>query len=263
MHTGISLRSCIRILSQDDLSTSTTQCLGSGQFGTCFLQSLGHYSVCVKVFKRPNNNALIHEANILSRFTHQCLPYLFGVCIGDRPSIVTSFHGINGHSVTLHHALFARSQEVEDLLVDVHWMEVLKQITCGLEHLHDRYKLLHNDLKGDNIVLTSTNLTQYSIKAVIIDFSKACETSKGRSYKLSESQKEQYKVHHPHIAPDLCDGLCSQSVSSDIFSLGRVISIINSESSLKNETLNGLSHRCMQYHMHLRPDILYIKQAVQ
>lgn len=142
-------------------------------------------------------------------------------------------------------------------------MEVLKQITCGLEHLNYRYKLLHNDLKGDNIVLTSTNLTQYSIKAVIIDFGKACETSKGRSYKLSEFQKEQYKVLNPHIAPDLCDGLCSQSVSSDIFSLGRVISIINSESSLKNETLNGLSHRCMQYHMHLRPDILYIKQAVQ
>jgi len=137
VHTGISLRSCIRILSQDDLSTSTTQCLGSGWFGTCFLQSLGHYSVCVKVFKRPNNNARIHEANILSRFTLQCLPYLFGVCIGDHPSIVTSFHGINGHSVTLHHALFARSQEVEDLLVDVHWMEVLKQIYCGLEHLHD------------------------------------------------------------------------------------------------------------------------------
>jgi len=98
---------------------------------------------------------------------------------------------------------------------------------------------------------------------VIIDFGRACETSKGRIYKLSESQKEQYKVHHPHIAPDLRDGLCSQSESSDIFSVGRVISIINSESSLKNETLNGLSHRCMQYDMHLRPDILYIKQAVQ
>ena len=56
------------------------------------------------------------------------------------------------------------------------------------------YKL-HNDLKGDNIVLTSTNLTHYSIKAVIIDFGKACETSKGRIYKLSESQKEQYKLH--------------------------------------------------------------------
>ena len=98
---------------------------------------------------------------------------------------------------------------------------------------------------------------------MIIDFGKACETSMGRSYKLSESQKEQYKVHHPHIAPDLRDGLCSQSVPSDIFSLGRVISIINSVFSLKNETLNGLSHRCMQYHTHLRPDILYIKQAVQ
>ena len=82
---------------------------------------------------------------------------------------------------------------------------------------------------------------------------------------VSRAMRESWHVwlHHPHIASDLRDGLCSQSVSSDIFSLGRVISIINSESSIKNETLNGLSHRCMQYHMHLRPDILYIKQAVQ
>ena len=56
------------------------------------------------------------------------------------------------------------------------------------------------------------------IRAVIIDFGKACDTSKGKVYKLSQS---------------------------------RVISMINTKSSLKKDEL---SQKCMQYHMHLRPD---------
>lgn len=261
--SGVSLHSYIRILAENDISTVSTQCLGSGRFGTCYLGVFGHYSVCIKVLKHPDNGALVHEANILSKFTHQNLPYLFGVSIGDHLCIITSFHGINGHSVTLHSALHAKSQEVQALLVGVDWIEVTKNIIDGLECLHNRHKLLHNDIKGDNIVLTSTNLNCPLTKAVIVDFGKACETSKGKLYTLSQSEKEQYKVHHPHIAPDLRDGLCSQSVSSDVFALGRVIRIVNSKSSLDNQTMNMLSHKCMQYHMHLRPDIVYIKQSLQ
>ena len=85
------------------------------------------------------------------------LPYLFGVSVGDRLSIITSFHGINGHSMTLHRALHTKSQEVKDLIVGVDWIEVTKHIINGLECLHNRYKLLHNDLKCDNIILTSTS----------------------------------------------------------------------------------------------------------
>ena len=154
-HSGTSLLSSIKIINEDDLESSTTQSLGSGQFGTCYLRTLGHYSVCVKVF---NKSAFIHEANILSKFTHQFLPYLFGICVGDCPSIVTSFHGINDHSVTLHRALFTQSKEVKPVLVDVCWMVVLQQISCGLEQLHTKYRVLHNDLICDNIVLTSTNV---------------------------------------------------------------------------------------------------------
>ena len=44
----------------------------------------------------------------------------------------------------------------------VDWMKVIKQIILGLEHLNSRHKVLHNDLKSDNIVLTSTNVTDKS-----------------------------------------------------------------------------------------------------
>ena len=261
---GVSLLSCVRVLSKNDISASSdAQCLGSGRFGTCFLRPFSHYSVCEKVFKHSNNAALIHEANILARFTHQCLPYLFGVYFGDYLSIITSFHGLNGHSVTVHTALFTQSHIVKDLIVGVDWMKVIEQIILGLEHLHSKHKILHNDLKGDNIVLSSTNDSPCSIKAVIIDFGKACDSSKGKLYKLSHSEREHYKTYHPHIAPDLRDGLCPQSMSSDIYSLGRLMGMVNTKSSLKSESLNNLSQRCTQYHMHQRPHLAHVKISIQ
>lgn len=145
------------------------------------------------------------------RFTHKNLPYLFGVCIGDSPSIVTSYHGYMGRSLTIHQAL---KISPADFLAGIDWTDVLQQIICALEHLHNSQKILHNDLKGDNILLAST--VQGSLGAVIIDFGKACEASKGRGYRLSTSQKNYYKLHHPHIAPDLRDGVNQQSASSDI-----------------------------------------------
>ena len=182
---------------------------------------------------------------------------------GDCLSIITSFHGLKGHSVTVHNALFMQSHDiVKDLIMGVDWMKVIGHIISGLEHLYCRHKVLHNDLKGDSIVLSSSSDTPCSITAVIIDFGKACDSSKGKVYKLSHSERENYKTYHPHIAPDLRDGLCPQSMSSDIFSLGRLIGIVNTKSSLKSKSLNKLSQRCMQYHMHLRPDLANVKQSM-
>ena len=75
----------------------------------------------------------------------------------------------------------AQSQDVRKLLTesDIDWINVLREITCGVEYLHKRHKLLHNDLKTDNVVITSIPLAG-SIRPVIIDFGKACEISKGR-----------------------------------------------------------------------------------
>lgn len=152
-NTATSLLPCVKIISHGDIVAPTSNSfLGEGRFGTCHLHTFSHYEVCVKTFKRLDINSLTHEANILSRFAHRNLPYLFGVCIGDSPSIITSYHGYKGHSVTVHNALISKkTPELEDL-VDIDWRSVLIQIICALEHLHNREKVLHNDLKGDNIL---------------------------------------------------------------------------------------------------------------
>ena len=129
-----------------------------------------------------------------------------------------------------------------------------------MEQLHIRHKVLHNDLKNDNVVL---NQTVTGACAVIIDFGKACEINEGKRYSLSVKEKDRYKSHHPQVAPDLCDGLCKQNVATDIYSVGRIMNIINVNTSLKCAKVKKVSQECMQYSGILRPDMASIKQSLK
>jgi len=91
-----------------------------------------------------------------------------------------------------------------------------------------------------------------------VDFGKACALTSGKRYELKKEEKEEYKKNHPHIAPDLRDGICKQSASSDIFSLGRVIDTINNSTAMCNKNLDHISKRCMHYSGHIRPELCII-----
>ena len=257
-----SLLRCIRVLKREDIMTlheSKSEYLGEGRFGTCSLKWFCHFKVCIKEFKKPNSNALINEANILSKFHHPNLPYLFGVCVGDSAALVTSFHGIDNQCVTLHDAISCKSHATKTLLCDSSsWINILQQITTGLNYMHTKYQVIHNDIKSDNICLASPITTAMCVRAVIIDFGKACNIANGKSYELSDIQKEQYKKDHPHIAPDLRNGECKQSIMSDVFALGRVIKLVNGIPQLQNKQLEEFSNKCMHYHMHSRPEMCAI-----
>ena len=98
------------------------------------------------------------------------------------------------------------------------------------------------------------------VQAVIIDFDKACDANKGKTHRLSESQKEQYTKDHPHIAPDLQDGASQQSALYDVFGLGRMVKLVNSVPQLLRKDLEELLNMCMHYHMHSRPKVSKILQ---
>lgn len=108
----------------------------------CTLKLFSHFKVCMKELKQLNNNAFINEANILSKFHHSNLPYLFGVCVGDNPALIISFHGIEDQCVTLHDAVSFKSQATKTLLDhSSSWIYVLKQITSGLNYMHNKYTM--------------------------------------------------------------------------------------------------------------------------
>ena len=88
--TSALLLECVKIICNEDLA-SAFQPIGSGRFGACYLHTFCHYQVCVKQVKCKDssycNSVFIHEANILSKYSHVNLLYLFGVCLSCRPSL--------------------------------------------------------------------------------------------------------------------------------------------------------------------------------
>lgn len=135
-----SLLACIRIICEQDFSSEPRR-LGAGRFGICYLRALGHYKACVKVFKHYDNHAFCKEANIVSKFVHPNLPYLFGVCVGDSLSTVTSFHGFADHTVTIYDALFGATK-ISEQLTKLNWKDIILQVLSGLEQLHVRYIMI-------------------------------------------------------------------------------------------------------------------------
>lgn len=251
----------VNLISQNDLVGSPRK-LGAGRFGTCYSQWLSHYQVCVKVFnKHVDRRSLCCEANILSKFTSEYFPYLFGVVMGSsNPAIVTSFHGFKNISVTLHHALFTQPTLLPESAFDLKL--IIRQVICGMEELHTKYKVLHNDIKSDNIVLSQKG--EHVVHAVIVDFGKACDIEGGKMYRLSLREREVYITDHPQVAPDLRDGKCKQSIASDVYSFGRVLYRIYLTKRIQGWSfLKDLVKRCMAYDSTARPSTSDIKHMLQ
>lgn len=57
---------------------------------------------------------------------------------------------------------------------------------------------------------------------------------------------------HPHISPDLRDGLCHQSKLTDIYSFGRLLHVIL-DKAVSLPALMSLSKECMEYISLKRP----------
>ena len=121
----------------------------------------------------------------------------------------------------------------------------------GLQFIHGR-GYLHNDVKLDNIVLGTTRTGE--LKPYIIDFGKARRIDGGKMYTLSEIERQQFKLEHTHIAPDLRDGLVPQSIATDIYSYGRVIKQCNSI-VIRSIKLKEFNRIILSYHSNDRPQL--------
>lgn len=144
------------------------------------------------------------------------LPLLLGVCLETKPYLMISqFYGISGKCTTLRNLM--KSGVVKGLQ---EWTRISKEIANALDYVH-KQNILHNDVKGDNIVLTKESL---QLHPILIDFGKCRQLSNAKWYKLNKQEKEKYCKYHCHLAPELIEGTHCQSFASDIYSFGLLLS---------------------------------------
>jgi serine/threonine protein kinase len=187
-----------------------------------------------------------------NRKLHVCLltglPLLFGVCLIGHPFLmITQFHGIDGRCVTLVSALKKTLWKKQS-----EWARMFKEIVDALYYVHGK-GFLHNDFKGDNVILAQHSVTYHPI---IIDFGKSRRIQDAKHYCLSQKEKEKYRQRYWHIAPELINGTHKQSTKSDIFSLG--VLMTNVCKCHKYEQLSGLAKECTNDNPIERPTLVDI-----
>lgn len=97
----------------------------------------------------------------------------------------------NNRSLNIFDALYGAHQSV-GVVSGNEWKQVLLGSTSALVYLQAK-DILHNDIKTDNILIERIS---NGVRALLIDFNKACHSDEGQVYKLSHKEKERYAKHH-------------------------------------------------------------------
>lgn len=100
------------------------------------------------------------------------------------------------------------------------WLILCGQLFEAVAYLHNEKNILHNDIKVNNILITSSVTYQ---QIVLVDFGKAIHMKNAKRYSLSEYERREYIRKFPHIAPEIIEGETKQSVKGDMFAVGLVL----------------------------------------
>ena len=193
----------LRVIEESNLKILETE-IGRGCFGVCFLAKYGARTVVVK--QQQDCLASKHEARMAARLSHPNTVCFIGIVERkNRIDIVTNFYNVNGERLNL------GDIPVEN--TSINWTHLLSGLCSGIRHLHDKVKILHNDIKSNNIVLDGHSLAE--AEAVLVDFGKATDQSSPKSYQRPADTKK-----FKHLAPELGQPNGKQSKKTDIYSLG-------------------------------------------
>lgn len=193
---------------------------------------------------------------------HQC--FLQGIHTEQKPyCIIANLYKVRGFSLPVHDLLYPNSisdKDKKDVALSVHceveasvWFKIALQIAEGIKHFHEK-SIVHHDLKTDNVALYEQDSI---LMPVIIDFGKSDFTLNIKKYLLTEEQKKEYRIMHKHIAPDLVDGTTRPSLSSDIYSYGRItiVRYFPISSKLIPDDIVKMVNDCLLYHHTQQPNI--------
>ena len=240
--------------------SSTKTLIGKGTFAKCYFAKMGSMNVCIKVLTIDVKYRCLFysEAKILSLICHNNLPWIHALSDdSNKIAIIMTFHCYQtGKSLNVYDALLKHCSD-NRLLDTKSWKQILLGCTSALVYLQSKH-ILHNDIKTDNVLIESTSS---GIRAILIDFNKACLSCDAKLYKLSLEEKQKYSKYHPQIAPEVRNGSQRQSFASDIYSFGRILYKIN-DIALTVPCVNSLSLLCLSPASVKRPSASELEKSL-
>ncbi len=173
----------------------------------------GHLVIAKEFRDEVSRTNIIEEASTLIGLSaHPGLPVVLGVDVSMKPYLLISlFYGMNESNIFNVDEQFHAVKNIE-------FLAIVRQLSEAHEYLH-AHQILDNDIKSDNVMVYKDI---EGFKPVLFDFGKACKIGEGKIKKLTDIEKK-YRERHSHIVPEIVEGIAPQTVSSDIFALGRII----------------------------------------
>ena len=256
--------SSIRSISWEDIKEAcvANNVIGTGVFATCYLAQLGSLNtVCIKLLHAGDKyRSLIYsESKILSKLCHTNLPWIHGLCDDyNRTALLMTYHPYNGKNTSMHFHDVLHKHKAN--ISNNQWRQLLLGCCNALVYLKEK-SVLHNDIKSDNILVERMPPRFIEVRAVLIDFNKACLSCDARRYNLSKQEKIYYAEHHPHIAPEVHSGDQVQSFASDVYSMGRIISKVNVIAMGEVPCICSMAELCKSLRSSKRPTAEELRQT--
>ena len=181
-----------------------------------------------------NNSARAVEAETIIGMSvggHPSFPFVYGNA--DEKTILVQFFG------KLHSGVWLFSQNLSKAVQGLStkmFLKICKGVLQALLWLHSK-KILHNDLKADNVVLHNDGPR-------IVDFGKANMESSSLTYNIEPGSAEhiQYETYHRHLAYELRNIPGSkQSFKTDTYSVGYMIKHLSALTKPPSNKLLGLA----------------------
>ncbi len=213
--------------------------IGQGSFGVCTVARFGARLVVVK--KQQPYTASKNEARITAKLLHPNVARLIGIVEREsRCDIVITYYNVNGNNINL--------SEVSEQDTAINWVNVICGLFNGIRYIHETAKILHNDIKANNVVLDGPCLAE--AEAILIDFGKATEQISPKVYDTPADTKR-----FKHLAPELGHKNGKQSKESDMYSLGVLIRSLKYKFASFPQMFVNVYRSCMNTTPSARPAV--------
>ena len=220
--------------------------IGRGCFGVCNVARYGARLVVVK--KQHNYASGKNEAKITAKIIRPNVARLIGIVEHEnRCDIFTPFYNVDGNQKNL--------ADISAEGVIINFTNVLSGLCSGIEYIHEKVKILHNDIKINNVVLDGNSLAE--AEAILIDFGKARDQISPKVY-VTPADTQQFK----HLAPELGQVNGKQSKKSDVFSLGFLIKTLKYKFSDFPSMFVKVYRSCLRTNASLRPSASDLREQL-